>query len=151
MNTQVWSDFIQQNWLIIVIALIVLFVVLNLVKTMVKWVLVIIIVVAVLVYSGVSLDKIKNVVNDVTTETVDTVKTEATNVMMKEAKEAKYTSDAAGNFTITSPNLEMKGQKGNDKVEVSLRGVSLGQWKINDTVKSFISEAKNNSNVSPGK
>lgn len=151
MNTQVWSDFLQQNWLVIVIALIVLFVVLNLVKTMVKWALVIIIVVAVVVYSGVSLEKIKDVVNDVKTETVDTVKTEATNLMMKEAKEAKYAADAAGNFTITSPNLELKGQKGQDKVEVSLRGVSLGQWKISDTVQSFIAQSKNNSNVSSNK
>ncbi|KHF35849.1 hypothetical protein CM49_01787 [Paenibacillus sp. P1XP2] len=67
--------------------------------------------------------------------------------MMKEAKEAKYTSDAAGNFTITTPNLELKGQKGKEKVEVSLRGVSLGEWKISDTVKSFIEESKNNTNV----
>ncbi|MWV44595.1 hypothetical protein GRF59_13250 [Paenibacillus sp. HJL G12] len=151
MDTQVWSDFLQQNWLVIVIALIVLFVVLNLVKTMVKWALVIIIVVAVLVYSGVSLEKIKDVANDVTTETVDKLKSEATNIMMKEAKEAKYTSDAVGNFSITTPNLEMKGQKGKDKVEVSLRGVALGQWKISDTVESFIAEAKNNSNVTSGK
>ncbi|GIP29664.1 hypothetical protein J23TS9_47940 [Paenibacillus sp. J23TS9] len=151
MNTQVWSDFLQQNWLVIVIALIVLFVVLNLVKTMVKWALVIIIIVAVVVYSGVSLEKIKDVVNDVKTEAVDNLKSEATNVMMKEAKEAKYTSDAAGNFTITTPNLEMKGQKGKDKVDVSLRGVSLGQWKISDTVQSFIAESKNNSNVTSGK
>ncbi|MEC0239226.1 hypothetical protein P4H66_05070 [Paenibacillus dokdonensis] len=151
MNTQVWSDFLQQNWLVIVIALIVLFVVLNLVKTMVKWALVIIIIVAVVVYSGVSLEKIKDVVNDVKTEAVDNLKSDATNVMMKEAKEAKYTSDAAGNFTITTPNLEMKGQKGKDKVDVSLRGVSLGQWKISDTVQSFISESKNNSNVTSGK
>ncbi|WP_136603656.1 hypothetical protein [Paenibacillus dokdonensis] len=151
MNTQVWSDFLQQNWLVIVIALIVLFVVLNLVKTMVKWALVIVIIVAVVVYSGVSLEKIKDVVNDVKTEAVDNLKSEATNVMMKEAKEAKYTSDAAGNFTITTPNLEMTGQKGKDKVDVSLRGVSLGQWKISDNVQSFIAESKNNSNVTSGK
>ncbi|WP_339322316.1 hypothetical protein [Paenibacillus sp. FSL W8-0194] len=147
MNTQVWSDFLQQNWLVILIALIVLFVVLNLVKTMVKWAIAAIIVVALVVYSGVSLDQIKDVVNDVKTETVDTLKSEATNLMMKEAKEAKYTSDAAGNFTITTPNLELKGQKGKEKVEVSLRGVSLGEWKISDTVKSFIEESKNNTNV----
>ncbi|MDR0268378.1 hypothetical protein [Paenibacillus sp.] len=144
MNTQVLSDFLQQNWLVIVIALIVLFVVIGLVKTVVKWAIVIIIVVALLVYSGVSIEKIKNVVNDVTTETVDTLKSEAMNLMMKESKEAKYTSDAAGNFTITTPNLELKGQKGEEKVDVSLRGVSLGKWKINDTVQSFINESKKN-------
>lgn len=147
MNTQVWSDFLQQNWLIIVIALIVLFVVLGLVKTMVKWAIAIIIVIALVVYSGVSLEKIKDVVNDVTTETVDTLKSEAMNLMMKESKEAKYKADAAGNFTITTPNLELKGEKGKDKVDVSLRGVSLGKWKINDTVQSFINESKANGNA----
>lgn len=151
MDMKVWSDFLQQNWLVIVIALIVLFVVLNLVKTMVKWALVIIIVIALVVYSGISLEQINKVVTTVKDETVDTVKSEAMNVMIKEAKDAKYTSNGGGEFTITTPNLEMKGQTGKDKVEVTFRGVPLGKWKVNDTIQTFITESQNNSNVSAGK
>ncbi|OZB95925.1 hypothetical protein [Paenibacillus sp. XY044] len=151
MDMQVWSDFLQQNWLVIVIALVVLFIVLNLVKTMVKWALVIIIVLALVVYSGISLEQINQVVTTVKDETVDTLKSEAMNVMMKEAKDAKYADHGDGTFTITTPNLEMKGTSGSDKVDVTFRGVSLGQWKINDTVKSFISESQSQAGGSNGK
>ncbi|GAB6988030.1 hypothetical protein [Paenibacillus pini] len=151
MDMQVWFDFLKQNWLVILIALVVLFVVINVVKTMAKWALVILIVVGLIVYSGKSLDQISSVVKTVKDETVDTVKTEAMKVMIKEAKDAKYTSSGDGNYTITSPNLEMKGQAGKEKVDVTFRGVPLGQWKINDTVHSFIAESKNNSSVTSGK
>ncbi|MNY69665.1 hypothetical protein D3C86_2076340 [compost metagenome] len=62
--------------------------------------------------------------------------------MLKEAKEAKYTSGGDGTFTITTPNLEVKGAAGEDKVEVTFRGVSLGKWSVNDTTQTFIDEAR---------
>ena len=141
---QVWMDFLQQNWFVILIALVVLFVVLKVVKTMVKWAIVIVIVGGLIVYSGITLDQLNEVVTTVKDETVDTLKTEAMNVMLKEAKEAEYTSNGDG-YTITTPNLELTGQAGSDKVKVTFKGVSLGEWKITDTVQTFISEAKTQS------
>ncbi|WP_410515104.1 hypothetical protein PaeBR_06800 [Paenibacillus sp. BR2-3] len=142
MDTQVWSQFIRENWLVIVVALVLLFAVVNLVKTVLKWAIVVVIVVGLFIYSGVTLDQLGNAVNKVTDQTVGTLKSEAQEVMLKEAKEAVYTSDGDGNFTITTPNIEVKGAVGEDKVEVTFRGVSLGKWSINDTMKSFIEEAR---------
>lgn len=144
MNMQVWMDFLQQNWFVILIALVVLFVVLKVVKTMVKWAIVIVIVGGLIVYSGISLDQLNEVVTTVKDETVETLKSEAMNVMLKEAKEAEYTSSGDG-YTITTPNLELAGQAGSDQVKVTFKGVSLGEWKITDTVQTFISEAKTQS------
>lgn len=144
MDTQVWIEFLKQNWLVIAIALIVLFIVLNVVRTVIKWALAVLIIVGLLVYSGISLDKIGEVVTTVKEETVDTIKKEALNMMMKEAKEAKYTSNEDGTYSIKAPNLELKGSAGSEAVEVTFRGVSVGKWDINDTIQSFIDDAKSN-------
>ena len=76
-DTQVWIEFLKQNWLVIAIALIVLFIVLNVVRTVIKWALAVLIIVGLLVYSGISLDKIGEVVTTVKEETVDTIKRSA--------------------------------------------------------------------------
>ncbi|MNP56342.1 hypothetical protein D3C76_1510620 [compost metagenome] len=70
------------------------------------------------------------------------MKKEAQEVMLKEAQDAKYTSNGDGTFTITTPNIEVKGTTGEDKVEVTFRGVSLGKWSITDTTQTFIEEAR---------
>ncbi|WP_025336321.1 hypothetical protein [Paenibacillus sabinae] len=142
MDTQVWSQFIRENWLVIVIGLVLLFAVVNLVKTVLKWAIAIVIVAGLLIYSGVTIDQIGNAVNKVKEGTVDTLKTEAQSVMLKEAKDAVYTASEDGTFTITTPNIEVKGKAGEDKVNVTFRGVSLGQWSVNDTLRSFINEAR---------
>jgi hypothetical protein len=142
MDTQVWSQFIRENWLVIVIALVLLFAVVNLVKTVLKWAIAIIIVAGLFIYSGVTMDQIGEAVNKVKDGTVDTLKSEAQEVMLKEAKEAKYSANADGTFTITSPNIEVRGAAGEDKVEVTFRGVSLGKWSISGTMQSFIEEAR---------
>ncbi|AKG37835.1 hypothetical protein [Paenibacillus durus] len=142
MDTQVWSQFIRENWLVIVIALVLLFAVVNLVKTVLKWAIVIVIIGGLLVYSGVTIDQIGNAVSKVKEETVGTLKNEAQQVMLKEARDAVYTANSDGTFTITTPNIEVKGRAGEDKVNVTFRGVSLGQWSVNETVKSFIEEAR---------
>lgn len=144
MDTQVWIEFLKQNWLVIAIALIVLFIVLNVVRTVIKWALAVLIIVGLLVYSGISLDKIGEVVTTVKEETVDTIKKEALNMMMKEAKEAKYTSNGDGTYSIKAPNLELTGSADSKEVEVTFRGVSVGKWDINDTIQSFIDDAKSN-------
>lgn len=142
MNPEVWSQFIRENWLVIVIALVLLFAVVNIVKTMLKWAIVVVIVVGLFIYSGVTMDQIGNAVNKVADGTVSTLKNEAQEVMLKEAQEAVYTSGGDGTFTITTPNLEVKGSAAEDKVEVVFRGVSLGKWSVTDTTKTFIDEAR---------
>ncbi|MCM3129783.1 MULTISPECIES: hypothetical protein [unclassified Paenibacillus] len=143
MDIEVWKEFISQNWLVIVIALILLFVVINVLRTVLKWVIVVVIVAALIIYSGVSFEQIKTVVSDVGTSTMDTLGTEAAELMQKEAEKAEYVVNPDGTFTITSPNVEVNGKQGEDKVKVSVRGISLGEWSVNDTVKLFMETAQN--------
>ncbi|MFS0872996.1 ATPase [Paenibacillus xylanilyticus] len=145
MNIEVIKEFVMQNWLVIVVALIILFFVLNVVKTVLKWAIAIIIIAALLIYSGISIDQIKQTVSEVQTSTMDTLKKEATNMMVKEASKATYTKGQDGQFTITSPNVEIKGSAGSNKVNVTFRGISLGEWNLdNETIRTFVDQAKGN-------
>ncbi len=145
MDIQVWTEFLQENWLVIVVALVILFLVINFVKTVVKWALVLIIAAFIIVYSGISLKDIGEAVTTVKEQAVSISKSEALNMMKNEAKDAKLTQNADGTFTITTPNLEVTGKMGDDKAKVSFHGVSLGEWTVNDTLEAFIQEAVRNS------
>ncbi|MEF2968493.1 hypothetical protein V3851_21980 [Paenibacillus sp. M1] len=144
MDFQVWIEFLKQNWLVIVVALVVLFLILNFVKTVVKWALVLVIAAFIIIYSGITLKDIGDAVGAVKEQAVDISKSEVLNMMKKEAAEAKMTRNADGTFTITTPNLEVTGTDGADKVKVVFHGVSLGEWKVSDTLEAFIQEAKRN-------
>lgn len=145
MDVQVWIDFFKQNWLVFVIALVVLLLIANLVKTVVKWGLILVIVAFLVIYSGISLKDLGQVASTLTTQTTDAVKTEAVKMMTSEAKEAKFTRNADGTFVIKSPNLEVSGSADNDKVKVTFRDVSLGEWSRSDALNAFIQEAQRNS------
>ncbi|MBW4839028.1 MAG: hypothetical protein KZY74_06500 [Paenibacillaceae bacterium] len=144
-DVQVWTEFLQENWLVIVVALVILFLVLNFVRTVVKWALVLVIAAFIIIYSGITMKDIGDAVTTVKEQALDISKTEVLNMMKNEAKEAELTQNSDGTFTITTPNLEVVGQAGSDKVKVSFRGVSLGEWSMNDTLEAFIQEAKRNS------
>lgn len=145
MDMQVWSEFLQQNWLVIAVALVVLFLIVKLVKTVIKWVLVIAIAAFIIVYSGISLKDIGDTVNAVKDQAVEISKHEVTNLLKTEAKDAEWVQNADGTFTITSPNLEITGKLGEDKVKVKLRGLSLGEWSMSESLEAFIGEAQQGS------
>ncbi|WP_188541802.1 hypothetical protein [Paenibacillus segetis] len=145
MDVQVWIEFLKENWLVIVVALVVLFLILNFVKTVVKWALVLVIAAFIIIYSGISVKDLSEAVSTVTDQAASIGKNEVLNVMKNEAKDAKLTQNSDGTFTITTPNLEVTGSKDSDKVKVTSHGISLGEWKVNDTVETFIQEAKKNS------
>ncbi|GGG01103.1 hypothetical protein [Paenibacillus aceti] len=144
LNVDVWFEFLKQNWLVIVVALVVLLLVLNFVKTVIKWALVAVIAAFIIIYSGISLKDIGDAVTTVTDQAVDITKSEALEMMKKEATEAEITQNGDGTFTIKTPNLEVTGNDGDGKVKVKFHGVALGEWKINDTIEAFIQEAKRN-------
>ncbi len=144
MDWQVWSEFFRQNWLIILVALIILFMVINLVKTVIKWLIVIIIVVAVCIYSGISIDQIRDTVSGVTGQTVAALQEQAMDVMKDEAKSARFIQNGDGTYTIKTDTIELKGTPGAGKVGVTFRGVPLGEWEINSTIRSMIDQAKKN-------
>ncbi|MWC29539.1 hypothetical protein [Paenibacillus sp. MMS18-CY102] len=139
-DEQTWTTFFQDNWLVLVLALVALFIVIGIVRTIVKWALVAAIVVGVIAYSGYTLEDVKSIGTKVT----DSVKQEAIQAMAGEANAATYTSNGDGTFTVKTNNLELTGKPNANEVEVKFRGAKIGTWKIDDAIRTLIDTAKSN-------
>ncbi|MFD0715237.1 hypothetical protein [Paenibacillus sp. GCM10027626] len=139
-DIDIWIQFFKDNWVMLLIALVVLFLVIKIVKTVVKWLIVAVIIIGVVVYSGYTLDDLK----DIGTKAIETVKQEVVSTMAGEVKDAKYTTNKDGSFTVTTKNLELTGMPGDRKVKVSFQGTPAIEMKIDDTIRNLIDQAKSN-------
>ncbi|CAM4317506.1 hypothetical protein FHS16_000779 [Paenibacillus endophyticus] len=135
-----WTAFFKEHWLVLVIALIVLLLIVRVVKTVIKWAIAAVIIIGIIVYSGYSMDDLK----EIGTKVADTVKQEAVNAMVGEAKDATFVTNADGTFTVKTKNLELTGVPGDKEVAVSFRGTELGKWKLDSTIQALIDQAKQN-------
>ncbi|MBH5319195.1 hypothetical protein I6N90_15435 [Paenibacillus sp. GSMTC-2017] len=135
-----WMTFLQENWFVLAIGLIVLILVIRIVKTVVKWALVAAVVIGLVVYSGYTLDDVK----EIGTKVMASVKDEAINAMVGEAKEAKYTLNDDGTYTITTKNIDLKGKVGDSEVKVSLHNAPYVTLELEGAIKQFIDQAKQN-------
>lgn len=135
-----WTTFFKEKWIIIAFALVLLFLIIKVVKTVVKWLLVIVIVAGLVIYSGYSLDDVKELGSKVTSS----VKQEALQAMVTSAKDAKYAAKADGSFVVSTSLLELSGKLGSNEVALSFQGVELGKFEVDSTIKTFIEQAKQN-------
>ena len=135
-----WTTFFKEHWLVLVIALIVLFIIVRIVKTVLKWAIVAAIVLGIVVYSGYSMDDLKEIGSKV----ADTMKQEVVNAMVGEAKDASFMTNSDGTFTVKTKNVELTGEPGANEVSVSFRGTELGKWELDNTIQTFIDQAKLN-------
>lgn len=151
-----WLTFLGENWIVIAIALVVLLLIIKIVKTMVKWAFVLIIVIGLIFYSGYSLDDVKNIssnimsgsmdeLKEIGSKVADNIKKEAINAMVGEASEAKYELQAGGLYTVTTKSVTLTGELGSNEVSVSLKGAPAFKVQMNETLTSFIEQAKQNS------
>ena len=146
-DIETWQSFLEENWLMLAIAVVVLFIVIRVVKTVIKWLLVAAIVIGVLLYSGYTLEdlnveNLKQIGTEVGAQVAESVKKEAINAMVGEAADATYASNGDGTFTVKTANLELTGTPDAAEVEVSFRGAALGTWKVDDTIAGLIEQAK---------
>jgi len=138
LNTDAWLTFLQDNWIVIAIAIIVILIVLKVVKTVLKWVLVAAIVIGIVTYGGYSIEDIKEVGSKVSEEAKD----QAIKAMAGDASKAVYKTNADGSYTITTDTLELTGVPNSGEVTVKLKGISLGTWKMEGEVREFVKNAR---------
>lgn len=141
---ETWQIFLREKWLIIAISLLVLIFIIRLVKTVVKWLLVLVVVAGLVLYSGYSLDDVKQLGTNVTTS----LKQEAVELMVSGAKDAVYEVNKDGSFIVKTNLVELTGKAGDKQVKVSLRGIEIGKLDVDDTIKKFIEQAKRSSSSS---
>lgn len=151
-----WAAFIMEKWYVIVIALVVVLIVVNLVKTVAKWGIILLVVLGLIMYSGYSLDDIKNIstgfvssgldeLKEIGSKVADGVKQDAIDAMVKEANSASYKAADDGSFTVSTDSIVVTGTTGSDEVAISLHGAPAFKVKTTDVVKQFIEQAKSNS------
>ena len=154
-DLETWKQFLTDRWYVLAIALVIMLLVIKIVKTVVKWLLVAVIVVGVLLYSGYSLedlrvDKLKEIgeqikeqtVEKITEQIVGPLKREVLEAMAGESANAVYTVEEDGTFTVRSASLVITGKIGENEVSISYLGAPLGQVKVDETIASFIDQAK---------
>ncbi|WP_239618693.1 hypothetical protein [Cohnella mopanensis] len=148
-DTDAWLQFIQDNWVIVAIAIVAIFIVMKLVKTVLKWILVAAIVIGIVTYGGISVDEIKEVGTKVTDElgaigskVSEELKQQAFKAMSGEASEATYVDNADGSYSIKSTSIELTGIPNSGEVTVKFHGQSLGTLKMEDAVREFVVKAR---------
>lgn len=139
-DMETWTTFLKDNWMVIAIALVVLFLVIRIVKTVVKWAVVAVVVIGLILYSGYSLDDVK----EIGAKVMDNVKEEALNAMVGDAKDAEYTINDDGTYTVKTNSIELKGEVGASEVKVSLHGAPFITLQLEGVIQTFIDQAKQN-------
>jgi hypothetical protein len=133
-----WLQFLQDHWLVVAIAIIVIFVVLKVVKTVFKWLLVAAIIVGIIAYGGYSIDDLAAIGTKVETAAKDEIlKTAA-----QEASKAEYKDNGDGSYSIKTPNLELKGVPNSGEVTIHFHGVPAGTWNVEGPIRALIEQAR---------
>ncbi|WP_068773909.1 hypothetical protein [Paenibacillus sp. FJAT-26967] len=136
---EAWIAFIQERWLLIAAAIIVLLVVISLVKTIIKWVLVIVIVGALLVYGANYKDTLQSVSGAALTE----ISSQAIKTIQDEAKDAKYTKNPDGTYTVGTKSVKIEGKDGSADVAITFMNRTFNV-KADSAIQAFIDQAKKN-------
>jgi hypothetical protein len=139
------QGFLQEQWMIIAIALVVLIVVVKLVKTAIKWAIILLIVAGIFVYGANYKDTLTSI-KDAVVENAggalsDAVKEQAANAIRNEAKDATYTANADGSFTVKSKTIQVDGKPGSDTVKVTIAGQSFNMKTV-DAVNAYLEAAR---------
>lgn len=137
------TAFVQDRWLVIVIAIVVLFLVIKIVKTVIKWVIVLVIV-AGLFYYGASYDLKELGTNAMATvkDAVASAKEEAVKALA--GKDAKFQQNADGSFVVTAGKVKLEGKAGASEVSISIAGAPAIKIPFDEAIKAVIETAKKN-------
>ncbi|TJY39813.1 hypothetical protein E5161_17880 [Cohnella pontilimi] len=135
---EAWLQFLQDHWVVAVVAVLAIFVVSKVVKTVVKWVLIAAIVVGIVAYGGYSINDLQEVGSKVTSD----LKDQAIKAMAGEADKARYRDNGDGTYTVETPNLQLSGVPNSGEVEVKFRGISLGKWNMEGAVRDLVVKAR---------
>jgi hypothetical protein len=136
--------FLQDRWLVVVIAIIALFVVIKIVKTVLKWILVLAIVAGLIYYGSTYTDQLKDIGENVAATAMEAVADLKEKALQGLAgKDAKYKDNGDGTYTITSGSIRLDGKSGSDKVKITIAGVSA-EFSLDEALKKAIETAKKN-------
>ncbi|WP_409342185.1 hypothetical protein [Paenibacillus sp. MBLB4367] len=135
------SAFLQDRWIVVVLAVVVLFLVVKLVKTVIKWVLVLAIVAAVIVYGASYKDKLLEVTDSIGAAVTTEIKDQALKAVTNEAKDATYKKNDDGSYTVSTKSLRIDAKPGSKEAKVTFMGQSF-TLNIDETLQKVIDQAQ---------
>lgn len=135
---EAFSTFVQENLVLLVVALIAIILVISLVKTVIKWVIVAIVVVGILVY-GFNYDV--STLQNVGEKVLNYTKEEVIELLIGDVKNATYEESSDGSFTIFGNNMRLDGKVGSNEVEVIIAGQRF-TFKIDEALQKYIDQVK---------
>ncbi|HZG57589.1 hypothetical protein [Paenibacillus sp.] len=136
-----WIAFVQDKWWVILAAVVALLVVVSVVKTVLKWVLALAIVAAVLTYGANYKDELTTMSDQMLAEAKD----QAFQALVAGAIDAQYESKADGTYAVFTSSVRVEGKEGSNEVTVFWKGVRIGTFEIDATIRAFLDGAKHNS------
>lgn len=139
------STFIQDRWVVILVAIVVLFLVIKIVKTVVKWVIVLVVVAALFYYGASYTDDLKQLGSDAVATVKDVAASAKEDALKALAgKDAKFAQNADGSYSVTAGQVKLEGKPGATEVSLSVAGKKIADIKLDDAVKALIEQAKKN-------
>jgi len=141
-----WLTFVQDKWVILLVALIALVVIVSIVKTVAKWIIALVIVAVVVIYGANYTDSLTTIGNDIGTKVANDIKDQAFKAFVNDVKEAKYETGKDGTFTVSTSNVKVEGKVGDNEVKVTILGQSF-TMNADSAVQKFIDQAKANASA----
>lgn len=135
-----WQTFIQEQWLVVLIAFVVIGAIVKMVKTVLKWVLTAVIVVVLFTYAT---QYNPNLVEDAKNLAASTVKEQAVKLLEQKAAEngLEFTSEADGSYVVSGKGVQLKGTAGSNDVQVSYLGQTI-TLPLDKTLQLVVDQAK---------
>ncbi len=140
---EIWMEsllaFVQERWLIILLAVVAAIVIINVLKTVFKWLIAAVIILALVYYGLQYSEELREVSQMIKEFTVN----EWNEMMERETESAVYEQRPDGSFVITSKNIKLEGSDDSESVVITIRGASITVTK-NEIIKAYIEQAKQN-------
>ncbi|MCR8645302.1 hypothetical protein NV379_21835 [Paenibacillus sp. N1-5-1-14] len=134
-----WISFLQDRWLLLLAAVIILIIVINIVKTVLKWVIVFAVIAGVVIYGVQYTDTLTTV----GTSVVNEIKSQAVKALGDDLKDAKYVANKDGSFEVSTKNLKIEGKAGSNELQVTFLGQTF-KMEADTAVKALIEQAQAN-------
>jgi len=140
-----WITFLQDKWLFVVIAIVVIYIALKLVKSFVKWVIVLVIVGIVIYYgshytANLHIGDLKTALGKAA---LTEVEQQFTLAIAGDAKDAVYHLNADGSYSVSTKRLKLTGQVNSSKIKVVFMGQTF-TVAMDSKLQKFIDQAKQN-------
>ena len=133
--------FLIDNWLMVLIAFIVISAVVSLVKTIIRWVVTLVVVGAVILYAlNYTPEEIQNIGTDVAKGSAEVVKDTAINILISgSTDEVEYVVDAEGKYTISRGSVSLQGDLNTGKAVIITDKGSLNV-NVDGVLQDFVGE-----------